>query len=58
MEARVGFEPTNVGFANRCLRPLGYRALVSLLFCHSLVISAKSLLCLAVGARQVDELAT
>ena len=22
----MGFEPTNVGFANRCLRPLGYPA--------------------------------
>ena len=27
LEAGVGFEPTNVGFANRCLRPLGYPAL-------------------------------
>ena len=26
-EAGVGFEPTNDGFANRCLRPLGYPAL-------------------------------
>ena len=25
-EAGVGFEPTNDGFANRCLRPLGYPA--------------------------------
>ena len=25
-QAGVGFEPTNVGFANRCLRPLGYPA--------------------------------
>lgn len=24
MEVEVGFEPTNDGFANRCLRPLGY----------------------------------
>lgn len=24
----MGFEPTNDGFANRCLRPLGYPALV------------------------------
>ena len=26
LQAGVGFEPTNVGFANRCLRPLGYPA--------------------------------
>ncbi len=26
LEAGVGFEPTNDGFANRCLRPLGYPA--------------------------------
>ena len=26
LKAGVGFEPTNVGFANRCLRPLGYPA--------------------------------
>ena len=25
----VGFEPTNDGFANRCLRPLGYPALLA-----------------------------
>lgn len=24
LEVEVGFEPTNDGFANRCLRPLGY----------------------------------
>ena len=27
MEAAVGFEPTNNGFANRRLRPLGYAAI-------------------------------
>ena len=27
LEAEVGFEPTNNGFANRRLRPLGYSAL-------------------------------
>ncbi len=27
-QAAVGFEPTNNGFANRRLRPLGYAALV------------------------------
>src|ERR1700730_7320614 len=26
LEARVGFEPTNDGFADHSLRPLGYRA--------------------------------
>ena len=26
MEARVGFEPTDGGFADLSLRPLGYRA--------------------------------
>ena len=26
MEAAAGFEPANDGFANRCLRPLGYAA--------------------------------
>lgn len=26
MEATAGVEPTNGGFANRCLRPLGYVA--------------------------------
>ena len=26
----MGFEPTNVGFANRCLRPLGYPAIALL----------------------------
>src|SRR3984893_10714337 len=28
LEARVGFEPTNDGFADHSLRPLGYRALL------------------------------
>src|SRR6516162_687757 len=28
LEARVGFEPTNDGFADHSLRPLGYRASV------------------------------
>ena len=27
-KARVGFEPTNNGFANRRLGPLGYRAVL------------------------------
>jgi hypothetical protein len=30
LEARVGFEPTNDGFADHSLRPLGYRASVAM----------------------------
>jgi hypothetical protein len=30
LEARVGFEPTNDGFADHSLRPLGYRAFVAM----------------------------
>jgi hypothetical protein len=30
LEARVGFEPTNDGFADHSLRPLGYRAPVAM----------------------------
>lgn len=32
MEARAGFEPANSGFADRRLKPLGYRALISIQF--------------------------
>lgn len=28
LEVEVGFEPTNDGFANRCLRPLGYSTMI------------------------------
>ncbi len=37
LEARVGFEPTNGGFADLSLGPLGYRAeLVSIANLHSI----------------------
>lgn len=29
MEAAIGFEPMNRGFANRCLKPLDYAAAFS-----------------------------
>ncbi len=37
LEAAIGFEPMNRGFANRCLGPLGYAALVA--FCVRLFIA-------------------
>ena len=40
LEARVGFEPTNGGFADLSLRPLGYRAKRSSIANHATAVSA------------------
>lgn len=44
-EAGVGFEPTNDGFANRCLRPLGYPAKVGREVFYTLRLQKSSEIC-------------
>ena len=64
-EAGVGFEPTNDGFANRCLRPLGYPAFFCVVagqslheYGRSVKIKNEFLLLLFSGCRVVTALDT